>query len=55
MNGNLARFEVEVEQDAVIADPSAPRGWRPFEAFEIAFERIGFHGNQRCFNALLIF
>lgn len=55
MDGDFPRFEIEIEQDAVVADSASPRRRLSLEALQIALEGVRFHRKQRGFNACLLF
>ena len=52
---NPLRLNVEIVDDAVIADTAAPRCSLSFEAFDVAAEGILLHCEQGVLNACLIF
>lgn len=55
MDDDVALFEIEVKQDAIVTDPSAPGRRLSFEASEVALEGIILDGQQGSLNARLLF
>lgn len=52
---NQMLFNIKIVDDAVTANPSAPRARLPLEALYVALKGIVLHRQEGCFNARLIF